>query len=60
MWTLLDINECSLFILYISKLNEDGIILLKVYTQQFQYCYSIVYPLWYYGNIEIEDDEIFF
>jgi len=45
---------------YISKLNEDGIILLKLYTQQCQYSYSIVYRFWYYGNIEIEDNEIFF
>jgi hypothetical protein len=36
---------------YISKPNEGGIVLLKLYTQQCQYCYSTVYPLWYYGNI---------
>jgi hypothetical protein len=35
---------------YISKPNEGGIVLLKLYTQQCQYCYSTVYPLWYYGN----------
>ncbi|CAF2625149.1 unnamed protein product [Rotaria sp. Silwood2] len=36
---------------YISKPNEGGIVLLKLYTQQCQYCYSTVYPLWYYDEI---------
>jgi hypothetical protein len=36
---------------YISQPDEDGIVLLKLYTQQCQYCCSTVYPLWYYGNI---------
>lgn len=36
---------------YISKLNEGGIVLLKLYTQQCQYCHSTIYPLWYYGKI---------
>lgn len=36
---------------HISKPNEGGIVLLKLYTQQCQYCFSTVYPLWYYGNI---------
>jgi hypothetical protein len=36
---------------YISKPDEGGIVLLKLYTQQCQYCYSTVHPLWYFGNI---------
>jgi hypothetical protein len=37
---------------YISKPNEGGIVLLKLYTQQCQYCYTTVHPLWYFGRIE--------
>jgi hypothetical protein len=36
---------------YISKPNEGGIVLLRLYTQQCQYCYSTVHPLWYFGMI---------
>ncbi|CAF0921401.1 unnamed protein product [Adineta steineri] len=36
---------------YISKPNEGGIILLKLFTQQCESCYSIVHPLWYYDEI---------
>lgn len=36
---------------YISKPDEGGIVLLKLYTQQCQLCYSIVQPLWYYDEI---------
>ncbi|CAF0981406.1 unnamed protein product [Rotaria sordida] len=36
---------------YISKPNEGGIVLLRLYTQQCQYCYSIVHPLWYFDEI---------
>ncbi|CAF3053203.1 unnamed protein product [Rotaria socialis] len=36
---------------YISKPSQGGIVLLKLYTQQCQYCYSTVYPLWYYDEI---------
>ena len=35
---------------YISKPNEGGIVLLRLYAQQCQYCYSTVHPLWYFGN----------
>jgi len=34
---------------YISKPDEGGIVLLRLYTQQCQYCYSTVQPLWYFG-----------
>lgn len=40
---------------HVWKPNEGGIVLLKLYTQRCQSCYSIVDPLWYYGkclNIE--------
>ncbi len=37
---------------YISKPNEGGIVLLRLYTQQCQYCYTTVHPLWYFGTIE--------
>jgi len=36
---------------YISKPNEGGIVLLRLYTQQCQYCYSTVHPLWYFDEI---------
>ncbi|CAF1393594.1 unnamed protein product [Adineta ricciae] len=36
---------------HISKPHEGGIILLKLFTQQCQQCYSTVYPLWYYDEI---------
>jgi hypothetical protein len=45
---------------YISKPNEGGIVLLKLYTQQCQYCYSTVYPVWYYGNIGKKEKKIRF
>jgi len=35
---------------YISKPDEGGIVLLKLYAQQCQICYSVVQPLWYYGK----------
>lgn len=35
----------------ISKPNEVGIVLLQLYTQQCQYCYSTVHPLWHFGTI---------
>lgn len=36
-------------VFHISKPNEGGIVLLRLYTQQCQYCYSTVHPLWYFG-----------
>jgi hypothetical protein len=34
----------------ISKPHEGGIVLLKLFNQQCQFCHATVYPLWYYGN----------
>jgi len=36
---------------HISKPDDGGIVLLKIYTQQCQYCYSVVHPLWYFDEI---------
>lgn len=36
---------------HISKPDEGGIVLLKLFTQQCQHCYSSVHPLWYYDEI---------
>lgn len=38
---------------HISKPNEGGIVLLKIYSQQCQHCFSIVNPLWYYGKMKL-------
>lgn len=35
---------------YVLKPDQGGIVLLRLYTQQCQYCYSIVQPLWYFGK----------
>ena len=39
---------------YISKPEQGGIVLLKLYAQQCQYCYATVDPLWYFGQCSKE------
>ena len=35
---------------YVSAPAPVGLVFLKLYTQQCQYCYSTVHPLWYFGQ----------
>ena len=42
--------RCSFHRLYI---DHGAIVLLKLYTQQCQSCYSKVYPRWYHGRTRV-------